>query len=185
MGLKRTVEPSAMPVSLAEAKAQCRVVFDDDDQLIEDCIAAATSMVEDYLGRSLMEQTWRLTLGAFADTIILPRGPVRSVAAVTYLDAAGAAQTVPSEVYAFDDSGDPQALVRQPSGSWPAPGARVNPVSITFVAGYQTVPAPIKRAILMLVASWYENRETLLTGTTVAEMPFGTMALIENHRSFA
>jgi uncharacterized phiE125 gp8 family phage protein len=184
MGLKRTVEPSDMPVTLGEAKAQCRVLHDDEDQLLEDLIAAATSMVEDYLGRSLTTQTWRLTLDAFSDAIILPRGPVQSIASFTYLDASGASQTVPGATYAFDADADPQAVRRQPSASWPQPGDRINPVTITYVAGYSVVPAAIRQAILMLVATWFANRETLLTGSIVAEMPFSAMALLENHRSF-
>lgn len=185
MGLKRTVEPSDMPVSLIEAKAQCGVLHDDEDALLEGLIAAATSMVEDYLGRSLTTQTWRLTLDGFADRIILPRGPVRSVSAFTYLDTADAQQTVPAPTYLFFDGGDPQMVVRRRSASWPQSGDRPDAVSITYIAGYETVPAAIKHAILMLVANWFANRETLLTGSIVAEMPLSTMALLENHRSFA
>lgn len=185
MGLKRTVEPTAMPVTLAEAKAQCRVLHDDEDDLIEGLIAAATSMVEDYLGRSLSAQTWRLTLDGFADRIILPRGPVTAISAFTYLDAAGASQTVSSGLYALDTDADPQMIRRQPAASWPVPGDFVNPVTITYTAGFTEAPAAIRHAILMLVANWFANRETLLTGSIVAEMPFGTAALLENHRSFA
>jgi uncharacterized phiE125 gp8 family phage protein len=185
MRLKRTAEPATLPVTLAEAKAQCRLLEDDEDDLIDGLIAAATAMVEDYLGRSLVQQTWQLTLDGFADRIILPRGPVTSVSSLTCLDAAGAAQNVAGANWLFDNSGDPQAIVRQPSGSWPVPGAFANPIVITYVAGYAAVPASIKHAILMLVANWFTNRETLLTGTIVAEMPFSTMALLENHRSFA
>jgi uncharacterized phiE125 gp8 family phage protein len=185
MGLKRTVEPTELPVSLAEAKAQCRVLHDDEDDLLDGLIAAATSMVEDYTGRSLMAQTWRLTIDEFADRILLPRGPVQSVSAFTVLPQTGSAATVDSALYALDNESDPAAIVRQPSASWPTPGDRVNPISITYLAGYDTVPAAIKHAILMLVGNWFRNRETLLTGTTVAEMPFSTMALLENHRAFA
>lgn len=184
MGLKRTVEPVATPVSLAEAKAQCRVLHDDEDDLITDLIAAAVSMVEDYCGRSLMQQTWQLTLDEFEDRILLPRGPVQSVSTFTCLDDAGDAQTVNSAIYALDLSGDPQAIEREPQQAWPVPGAFVNPITITYVTGYSTVPAAIKQAILMLVASWFRNREALLTGTIVAEMPLGTMALLQNHRAF-
>lgn len=185
MGLKRTLAPTDTPVSLAEAKAQCRVLSDDEDELIEGLIAAATSMVEDYCGRSLMAQTWRLTLDNFADRIILPRGPVQLVSAFTVLPQTGAAETVSGDLYALDNESDPPAIVRQPLATWPTPGDRVNPISITYVAGYDAVPAAIKQAILMLVANWFKNRETLLTGSIVAEMPFGTMALLENHRAFA
>lgn len=184
MGLKRTVEPTGTPVTLAEAKAQCRVLDDDEDALIEGLMAAATAMVEDYTGRSLTAQTWRLTLDEFNDRILLPRGPVQSITAFTCADSAGDAQTVSSALYVLDTDADPSAIVRQPAASWPTPGQFVNPISITYVAGYAAPPPAIKHAILMLVANWFKQRETLLTGTIVAELPLGTMALLENHRGF-
>jgi uncharacterized phiE125 gp8 family phage protein len=184
MGLKRTVEPVATPVSPAEAKAQCRVLHDDEDDLITDLIAAAVSMVEDYCGRAIMTQTWRLTLPEFEDRIILPRGPVQTISSFTHLDAAGDSQTVDAAIYAQDFDADPQALERQPAQVWPAVGEFVNPVTVVYVSGYAVVPGAIKQAILMLVANWYKNRETLLTGATVAEMPLGTMSLLQNHRAF-
>lgn len=185
MGLKRTVEPVATPVSLAEAKAQCRVLHDDEDDLITDLIAAAVSMVEDYCGRSLMQQTWRLTLDKFSDTILLPRGPVASLTSFQYYDTAGNLQTVPADTYTLDTESDPSWIVRNSDASWPVVQDGVNSVRVTYVTGYSTVPAAIKQAILMLVASWFRNREALLTGTIVAEMPLGTMALLQNHRAFA
>lgn len=185
MGLKRTVEPVVTPVSLGEAKAHCRITHSDEDALITDLIGAAVSMVEDYCGRSIMAQTWQLTLDGFAERIILPRGPVSAISGFTYLDADGASTTVPATIYAEDLDADPQAIVREPRQSWPSPGDYVNPVTITYTAGYSTVPAAIKQAILMLVASWYQNRSTLLSGSSVAEMPLGTMALLQNHRAFA
>jgi uncharacterized phiE125 gp8 family phage protein len=185
MGLKRTVDPTATPVSLAEAKAHCRILHDDEDALVTALIGAAVSMVEDYCGRSLMEQTWRLTLDGFADRIVLPRGPVTSLSAFTYLDSEGAEQTVSPSTYKLDLDADPQAILREPSKTWPGFGDYAVPITLTYVAGYETVPGAITQAILMLVASWYSNRSAIMAGSGVTEMPYGTMALLQNHRAFA
>lgn len=188
MGLKRTVEPTGTPVSLADAKLQCRVTHSEEDDLINGLIAAAVSMVEDYCGRALLEQTWRLTLDQFAERIVLPRGPVQEIETFTYLDRDGAEQTVSSNLYKLDLDADPQVILLEPQQQWPAVGNFAVPITITYVTGHaeaDAVPAAIKQAILMLVANWFRNRETLLTGSTVAEMPLGTMALLQNHRAFA
>lgn len=188
MGLKRTVEPTGTPVSLAEAKAHCRVLHNEEDALITGLIEAAVSMVEDYCGRALLQQTWRLTLDEFDDRIVLPRGPVQSISNFTYLDAGGASQTVSSGLYKLDLDADPQAILLERKAQWPALGDFAVPVSITYDSGYAKagdVPAAIRQAILMLVATWYRDRETLLAGDVAAEMPFGTMALLQNHRAFA
>lgn len=188
MGLKRTVEPTGTPVSLTQAKLHCRIDHSEEDDLLIGLIAAAVSMVEDYCGRALMEQTWRLTLDEFADRIVLPRGPVQSITQFTHLDSEGNTQAVASDLYKLDLDADPQVVLLEPQQQWPGVGGYAVPISITYVAGYaeaENVPAAIRQAILMLVANWYSNRETLLTGSTVAEMPLGTMALLQNHRAFA
>jgi len=44
------------PVTLAEAKAQCRVEFDTDDQLISGYITAARQYVEKFLNKPLVQE---------------------------------------------------------------------------------------------------------------------------------
>lgn len=184
MGLKRTVEPVAPPVTLAQAKAHARVDGDHEDDLITGLIHAATAMVENYIGRSLMEQTWRYTPKTLSQRVELPRGPVQSISTFTVVDSDGNSQAVGSSSYSEDFDADPPALVLNSGESWPTAGPDANAVTIEYVTGFDEVPADIVQALLMLVASWYSNRETLLTGSQAAEMPLGTMALLQNHRAF-
>lgn len=44
------------PVTLAEAKAQCRVEFDTDDDLISSYITAAREYVENFLNKPLVQE---------------------------------------------------------------------------------------------------------------------------------
>lgn len=44
------------PVTLAEAKAQCRVEFDTDDELISSYITAARQYVEKFLNKPLVQE---------------------------------------------------------------------------------------------------------------------------------
>ena len=44
------------------------------------------------------------------------------------------------------------------------------------------VPEPLRQAIRLLVAHWYENRGLVATGTTIAVLPATVAALIAPYR---
>ena len=120
MGLTLVTPPAEWPVSLDEAKAQCRIINADSDARLTGFIKAATAHVETTLGISLSERTYRLTLDAFTDAIELPRGPVTEVTALQYVDADGVTQTVQTSDYSTDLISTPrQWLVRNSGASWP------------------------------------------------------------------
>ncbi len=162
MGYRLITPPAATPVTLAEAKAQVRVDHSDEDGKIEAMIAAATSYLDGrsgVLGRCIVTQTWELTLDAFpAEEIEIPLGPVQSVPALTYVDLAGATQTVSSGDY-YLDTASPTAWV-MPEIEWPSTMEAANAVTVRFVAGTAVadVPPAIKHALLLLVSAWYEDR---------------------------
>ena len=62
---------------------------------------------------------------------------------------------------------------------WPQPGKAANGVEIDFTAGYGAlatdVPAPLREALLLLIAHWYENREPIAVGAPEMLVP-GTVA---------
>lgn len=63
--LERVSDPDIEPVTLAEMKLHLRCFESTtEDDLITALIVAAREWVEDYTGRALIDQTWRLTLGS-------------------------------------------------------------------------------------------------------------------------
>ena len=186
MGPVIVTPATSYPVSTFEAQVQTR---SDDGYQLNTLIAAATSYVEDYLGRSLMDQTWSLYLDGFSDSMILPKGPVKSVSSITYTDINGATQTLSTSVYAFDSSSDPQQIVLNPGQSWPLTQMTANAVmtanvvKITYLAGYATVPPSICMAIKFLISQWYDNR-TPFSERVPTELPNTVAALLANHRAF-
>lgn len=65
--------PASMPVTLDEAKEQCRIVDAESDARIMGMIRAAVAELDGYrgiLGRCIMPQTWRVT--APAGEVVLP-----------------------------------------------------------------------------------------------------------------
>lgn len=184
MGLTLITPATDYPVTLAEAKAQCRVDSSDEDALLNGLIAAATNHVEEYLGRALMTQTWRLTSDEFSDSMLLRRGPVQSVTSLKYYDIDGVLQTVSTDDYTPDLSHDPQWIVKNTNATWPATLDAIDVVQITFVSGYAILPAAIKQAVLLLIGQWFDQRSDVTERPMIA-MPNAVEALLSNHRSFA
>jgi uncharacterized phiE125 gp8 family phage protein len=178
MSLRLITAAATYPVSLVEAKLQCRVDGTDEDALLNAYIAAATSFVENLTGRALISQTWELVLDDFSDAILIPKGPVQSITYVKYYDTAEVLQTLSASDYTLDNASDPAWLVRPEDVTYPEVADGVNNVIVRFVAGYSTLPAEIKAAMLVLISSWFDNRST-------GEIPDAVHALLSNHRSFA
>ena len=189
MSLKRVTAPTALPVTLAECKAQARVIDSEEDALLTSMMWAATEDAEHLMGRAVMPQSWQLTLDSFFDpsvytdpvpiTIDLIRGPtvttgsvplnlarptVTAVTSVKYVDPAGTLQTMLSTAYQLAAANDYGArLVPAYGTTWPATRAQPEAVQVVFVCGYAdaaSVPELIKQWIRMRVAALYENRES-------------------------
>lgn len=175
--LRLTDAPTIEPVSLAEAKAHVRQDGSADDALLTRLISAARFYVESETGRALITQTWEATFGEwpvvynssyddFEYSAIVPSAtsvpyieivklPFGSVTGIT---AAGSAWTAYTAVKT-------------------ARGVRIKPTStvpsgeivVTFTAGYgdtaSLVPSDLSHAILMLVATLYDNPGALALDT--------------------
>lgn len=182
MGQTLVTPPASFPVTLAEAKAQCRVRHSDEDTFINGLIAAATQHVEKQIGRAIIAQTWRLTLDQFSTAIRLPLSPLIAVDAVEYSDTAGITQTASASLYTVDNTSEPGWVVLNQDAEWPETIDAVGAVRITYQAGYATVPAPIKHAILLLIGHWFENREAV--GEQMQALPMAVDALLVNYRAY-
>lgn len=180
-GLTLHTAAATYPVTLTEAKANCRVLDTSEDTFLNGLIASATAYVEQYTGTSIEDQVWDYTIDDFVDEILLPKGPIQSVDSITYLDTANATQTL-STGFLVDLPGE--RILRNPDVSWPATSTRKNAVTIQFSSGYDTVPASIKQAILLLIGDWFRNRENTVLGMTTVELPHAVTALLTNHRRF-
>lgn len=161
MTLFRTVEPSLEPVTLVEAKAHLRLGHDSEDELVAGLIRAARDEVERTTGTALIEQDWRLVLDAWPrnGAVALTPHPVRAILSVTVYGSEGEASLLDPGAYRLDGHARPARL-------WlaerPAPGAATNGIEVDFRAGFgeagPDVPDLLKRAMLMLVAHWFEFR---------------------------
>jgi uncharacterized phiE125 gp8 family phage protein len=187
----RTVAPTLTPVSLEEAKDHVGAAeYDDDNRKIEGYIDAAVAYLDGYsgiLGRALITQTWKVNLcGWPCDGIRLPLGPVQSVTAVKYYNSANSQETLSAANYALYTDALGPFIGWLYGYSVPSLYSRADAIEVTFVAGYgdepKDVPAPIRRAILMIAGHWYENREAVNVGQPLTEVPLGVTALLGPYR---
>ena len=198
--LKRIVDPSIEPVTLDQAKAQCRVDPDitESDERLTSYIKAARELAEDFTKRAFIEQRWRYTLPGFPiierwwndQRIRLPRAPLLSIDVFTYRNFSGVIKTMTPwdggavggqvvDQYWLSQDDEPPAI-EPPYGSfWPIARDQAASVVLEYTAGYPSAGSPVdaanvpehaKQAILQLVGHWYANRESVVAGPRYAAL---------------
>lgn len=182
--------PVAPLLTTAEAKEHLRVDLNDENDLIDAYVSAATDMVDAQwgeLGRALITQTWRLTLPIFpaSGTIILPIPPVQRVTGITYYDADNAQQILAANTYRLTVK-DEYAVIDKVSGaSWPSTFSRPDAVELQYDTGYgdnaTDVPEGIRHAVRLLVSHWFGARSAATEGS-FKELPLGVRSLLQKYR---
>jgi uncharacterized phiE125 gp8 family phage protein len=188
--------PTAIPISLAEVKAQCRVEDTSEDALLMAYVRSATDAVEGMTGLRLIDQLWEYSVDAFLERcgwLRLPLAPLLALEQITYLDAQGVAQTLPVDTYLIRGLGSvqPAQLILAPGKTWPATWHGPGAVLIRFRAGWidwNGTPESLRQAIMMLASYWFSQREAASIGPDsgpVSHVPFAVRELVEPYRIWA
>lgn len=157
--------PASEPITLAEAKMHCRIDNADEDELVIMLIASVRQHAETILRRRLITQTLDGYLDAFPMEIKLM--PLQSVTSITYVDIAGATQTLAADQYLVDAVSQPARIAQAYGVTWPATRTQNNAVRVRFVAGYglpAAVPQCIKSWMLVRIATLFSNRQQIIIG---------------------
>ncbi len=188
MTLKLITAPATEPVTLAEVKAHLRC-GDDEDALIGVLIQAAREHAEHLLGRALITQTWERVIDEFPPVEIeLGMPPVVSLTQITYVDTAGAEQTLSGALYTLDADRLPGWALPAVDTEWPDTLDTANAVRVRFTCGYgaaSAVPAAVKSWILLRIGTLYKMREEVVVGVSVADIPGGFVdRLLDPYRTW-
>lgn len=186
MALTLMSGPAEEPVTVSEAKAHLRLDGSAEDVLIASLIVTSRLHVEAALGLALINQSWQLTLDRWPDgELRFPLRPIQNIASVTVYAADGTPDVVASQDYLLDGQALRPRLIPR-DGKWPAPGRPANGIEIAFSAGIggeaADIPQPIRHAILLLVAHWYEHRDPLEIGSAAAAVPAPVSDLLKPYR---
>jgi uncharacterized phiE125 gp8 family phage protein len=150
-------KPPAPAAALGEVKAFLRVGHDGEDALIGALIAAASETCEQFTGRALLPRDLLETLPASAAWTRLGAAPVRAIAGVEALDAAGEGEALPADAYAIDIDAAGDGWVRVLR----ADGARR--VRVSYSAGMaaepEGLPEALRHGIVRLAAHLYTVRD--------------------------
>jgi uncharacterized phiE125 gp8 family phage protein len=177
------VTPPASPLlTLAEMKAHLR----RDDDFDDTYITALGEAAADYLdaangvtGRALVTQTWRQSSRRLDVETKIHLQPVASITSVSYLDDGVLTAIDPSEYYLANGS-------LYITGDIPGADDVENAYQIVFVAGYgapSDVPVVFRHAALLLVATWYEVRQSVSGGVSQSAVPHAFEMLLGSMRT--
>jgi uncharacterized phiE125 gp8 family phage protein len=181
--------PAVEPITLAEAKAHLRVEHNDDDAVIVSLIAGSRIHVETQTRRALISQNWRIIRDHWpsdGQIAILPV-PLQQIVAARVYESDGSTLAIDTQAFVVDKASAP-ALVAFAPWSLPAPGRVIGGIELDVKVGYgdgaADVPEPLRQAIRLLVAHWYENRG-VTSQRAVNVLPIAVNALIAPYRVFS
>lgn len=179
-GLITLVPPAKEPITLTDVKKQCHINHTYEDEYLLGLIQAARQQAEAWLSQSFITQTllftfdlfpvspWNVLWGTLYKTynpiVEIPQPPCQSISSITYIDLA-TGNTLAWTDYAVDLTTYPARLTPAWLSYYPIARPMPGSIQITFVAGYGNdpvdVPHCIRSGILELVATHYENRESV------------------------
>lgn len=209
---KQTVAPVAAIISTADAKTHLRVNTSTQDAYIDGLVTAAKNHIEKLTNRPLITQTWELwadhlpgarssgdswwdgvkdepishSQNRSSSVITMPFGNLVSISELVTYDDSDTAATFDASNYIVDAVSQPGRIILKNGSTWPANLRAGNGLKITAVFGYGSaatdVPQDLIHAAKMLMAHWFENRESVAIGTISKEIEQSLYALIEPYR---
>jgi len=191
MALQVVTAPAYEPVSLAEARKWLRLEDDDtaSTAVLQLLLKAMREDAENLTHRAFVQRTLKLSLDnwpldhTYGLKIELPFPPVASVSSFKYYDTDGVLQTLSTSLYDVHTEQEPAIIVPAYQAVWPTIRLRPDAIQITFVAGYapgsppdeqasqEVLPAQVRLWMQTKLATLYENREQIISGTIVSKLP--------------
>ena len=154
--------PPIEPVSLDYAKTFLRVDNDDEDVLIGDLIRAARERIEGLINSALITRPRRMrSARLLGKNVFLNHGAVSAVSAVRLLGGPAIVE-IPTEVLSINLRCTPPLIALKTKASFASFDRAADTLEIDFIAGFgestDTVPMPLRQAVLLLLAQSYEYR---------------------------
>lgn len=162
-GSKLIEAPLSLAVRLSDVKSYLRIETNNEDVLLKTLIKTATKIIENYLQRAIITQTWKLTKDNFTSrfdsrktsynqegvieatknevynevqVIHLPMGTVQSIINLTTYNDDNVATIFNSASYTLDNINDKSRLVLNDQETWPSDLRLNSAIEINYITGY-------------------------------------------------
>ena len=180
------IAASTAILTTAEAKTHLKVDTSADDTYIDNLISAATESAQIFTNRYFINTTLNQFGDTWNDLATLFKSKVSSVVHIKYYDNDNTQQTLATSVYQKDLEHQPARIGLKPNQSFPNLADRINAVECQYIVGYGSassdVPEGIRQAVLLTVGNWYENRQNVVVGHSVNELPKSAQYLLEQFK---
>jgi len=186
MNLTETTPLTSADFPIAELKDYLRLGsgFADDnvqDVLLETCLRAAMGAIEARTAKVLIERSFDYSFYSYREEnggMLMPVSPLVYLNQFLIYDKAGGSTSYSkNDFQLLTDSQRPRLIAK--NGNLPEI-PELGWCLLRFLAGYgpwASVPVNLQQAMLMLAASYYENRDVMVNGR--AQMPLTVAALLE------
>lgn len=148
-------------ITLDEVKSHCRVFNDFENTYLSSLIPISLDLCQSYTGRMLTTGSAVAVVRSWQSQVLLPFGEVTEVTKLV-LDG------TESTAFTFDDVSQ-MVTINAPYAT----------ARIEFNAGYETLPVVVKQAVLVMISTAYTNRDDVVVGQTVNEMPRTSRDLLD------
>ncbi|MBV1758133.1 MAG: head-tail connector protein [Dethiosulfatibacter sp.] len=156
MKIRVKTQPTTEPVSVSTVKEYLRIDGTFSDTQLSSLITAGRQMAENFTNISIAEQVIELAFDHYPpNAISLPKGPIKSVDAITLTDVDGVTSSVLTSSYVIDyfDS----RIVKKASAVHPVVTLQEsNGFVVEYTAGFDEVPEAIKEAIILYIKGQYD-----------------------------
>lgn len=145
------------PVTVEQARQQCRIDDDVEDGLIAQKISSAREWVEEYTGRIVAQRALAAHFRAWGSYLELSKRPIISVDAIAYNGLDGDGVYADAVIALWPD----QVRIYPGPNGFPALSIPGRGIIVAYTAGYEaaSVPHSMIEAILVLVGGMMSERE--------------------------
>jgi len=190
MALSLSTAPTLEPVGIEELKSHLHITNDLEDTYLEGLEVSARRIIESYLRRAIMTQTWDLWLDACQvpnlDYLEIPLPPLVSVTHLKSYDTTGTESTFSVTKYFVDTVSSPGRICLNTGYTWPSSLRSRKAITVQYVAGWATesaVPEPIRHGIKLFVARLYQQRQWD-AGVTIFHVPAEVYQMLSQWRIY-
>lgn len=181
MAQMQTAPPTVEPLTLSEVKAFLRIDHGEEDALLTTLITTTRLQVEAALDLGLNTQVWEVSGPRDGrPCVAIAIRPVASVTSVEIEGRDGTRTPLSAGDYMIEEAAGATHI--DVERALPRDARVVATVTVGFGDTADDVPEPIRHALKLLVAHWYEHRDPASVECASRKIPEGISALLAPYR---